>query len=176
MSNQAPPPPPPGGNQPPGGGYPPPGGNQPPGGYPPQGGYPQQGGQYPPQGGYQGGYQEKPRGGSGLAVGALVLGILAVLSSWTVIGGILLGIIGLVLGFIASGRAKKGLATGRGMAIVGIITSLLGIVIAIVLVVAVGSFLNSDSAKNLQDCIEQAGNDQAELDQCEQDFTDELTN
>jgi O-antigen ligase len=164
MSNQAPPP----------GGYPPPGGNQPPGGYgPPNGGY-QQG---PPPGGYQGGYQEQPRkGGSGLAVAALVLGILALLSSWTVIGGILLGLIGLVLGFIASGRAKKGMAGGRGMAIIGIITSLLAIVIAIVFVVAVGSFLNSDSAKNLQDCIEQAGNDQAQLDQCEQDFTDELTN
>ncbi len=128
-------------------------------------------------GGYQGGYQEQPRkGGSGLAIGALVLGILALLSSWTIIGGILLGLIGLVLGFIASSRAKKGVASGRGMAIVGIITSLLGIVIAIVLVVAVGSFLNSDSAKNLQDCIEQAGNDQVELDQCEQDFTDEFTN
>lgn len=167
MSNQAPPP----------GGYEPPGGNQPPGGYPQQGGqYPPQGGQYPPQGGYQGGYQEQPKKGKGLAVAALIVGVLALLSSVTIIGGILLGLIGLVLGFVASGKAKRGQADGRGMAIFGIVLSVLGILVSILIVVGAVTFLNSESGQNLQDCIEQAGQDQAALDQCNRDFSDELTN
>ncbi len=191
MSNQPPPPPPPGdqpyGNQPPGnqppGNQPP--GNQPPGGYQ-QGGYPQQGGQYPPQqggqyppqgGGYQGGgYQEQPKKGKGLAIAALVLGVLALLSSLTIVGGIVLGLIGLVLGFIASGKAKRGQADGRGLAIFGIVLSILGIAISVLLVVGALSFLNSESGKNLRECISNAGQDPAAIDECEQDFSDELTN
>ncbi|QIK66458.1 DUF4190 domain-containing protein [Nocardioides sp. HDW12B] len=179
MSNQAPPPPPgdqpygnqPPGNQPPGGQYPPQGGQ-----YPPQGGqYPPQGGQYPPQGGgYQGGYQEQPRkGGAGLAIASLVIGILAFFGSFIVLGG-LLALIGLVLGFVAAGRAKKGRATGRGIAITGIILNLLAIVISVLIGVFIGSIF--DKAQNYAECVTNAGDDQAAVDQCERDFRDEVEN
>lgn len=170
MSNQAPPPPPgdqPYGNQPPGGQYPPQQGSQ----------YPPQGGQYPPQGGgYQGGYQEQPKKGKGLAIAALVLGVLALLSSLTIVGGIVLGLIGLVLGFIASGKAKRGQADGRGMAIFGIVLSVLGIIISVLLVAGALSFLNSETGQNLRDCLEQAGNDQAAIEQCNETVQDSVEN
>lgn len=169
---------PPGGSQPPGqqppgqqpqGGYPPPGGYQPPGGgYPPPGGYPGQ-----PPGGY-GAPAQQPRGGSGLAATALVLGILALLFSWTVVGGVLLGLPAVVLGLVASGRAKRGRARGRGLAIGGIITGILGVVGAIVVIALGVSFLNSDTGQNLRDCLEAAGGDQAAVDQCEQQFRDQI--
>lgn len=168
MSNQAPPPPPgdqPYGNQPPGGQYPPQQGSQ----------YPPQGGQYPPQGGgYQGGYQEQPsKGGAGLAIASLVIGILAFFGSFIVLGG-LLALIGLVLGIVAAGRAKKGRATGRGIAITGIILNLLAIVISVLIGVFIGSIFGQ--AQNYAECVTDAGDDQAAVQQCQRDFEDELEN
>lgn len=127
---------------------------------------------YPPYDGQQ----QAPRGGSGLAIGALVLGILALLFCWTVVGGILLGLIAIVLGFIASGRAKRGVATGRGMAITGIVLGLLGLLISVGIVVAATLFVNSDSAKNLTQCVQDANGDQAAIEKCKQDFQRQLQN
>ena len=112
--------------------------------------------------------------GSGMAIAALVLGVLAVLSSWTVIGGILLGLAAIVLGFIASSRAKRGEAGGRAMAIIGIITGALGLVLSIALISIGVSLLNSDSGQNLQECLEKAGNDQAAQARCQREFQEDL--
>ena len=132
----------------------------------------------PPQDPYgQGGYAQQPeKKGSGLAIAALVLGILALLLCWTVFGGIIFGLIAIVLGLIASSRAKKGLAGGRGMAIIGLILGVLGLLIAIGFIVVAAVFLNSDSAQNLQDCLSNAGSDQTAQQQCQDDFRDKLTN
>jgi hypothetical protein len=111
-----------------------------------------------------------------MAITALVLGALAVLTCWTIIGGFLLGIVAIILGMVAASRAKRGTAGGRGLAITGAVLGLLGVVLAGVLLAVVGSFFNSESAKNLRDCLEQAGDSQAQIDDCEQEFRDELTN
>ncbi len=115
-----------------------------------------------------------PKNGMGIA--ALVLGILAMVFFWTVIGGILFGIIAIVLGFIARGRVKKGVATNGGMALAGIITGALGLIGAIVIVAIGAAFFNSDSAQNLIDCIDQAGGDQAQVQQCQTEFQGNLNN
>ncbi len=65
-------------------------------------------------------------------------------------------LIALVLGFIASSKAKKGTAGGRGLAIGGIVTGLLGLIIAGVLIALGAAFLNSDSFQNLQECVDSA--------------------
>ncbi len=131
-------------------------------------------GSMPPSG--QQGQPARPVGGSGLATAALVLGILALISSWTVIGGILLGLPAVILGFLGLGKARRGLATGRGRAIAGIILGLLSIAIA-GLVIALGvAFFNSDEAQNLQDCLRDAGSDQSQVQQCEDEFRDQISN
>jgi hypothetical protein len=109
-----------------------------------------------------------------MAIAALILGALALLSSWTLIGGILLGLAAVVLGFIASGRAKRGQGSGRGMAITGIILGLLGLAAAIALIVGAVTFLNSDTGQELQDCLDRAGSDQAAIDSCERRFEDDI--
>ncbi|MET0797839.1 MAG: DUF4190 domain-containing protein, partial [Rhodococcus sp. (in: high G+C Gram-positive bacteria)] len=69
--------------------------------YPPPGNYPSPG-EYPQQGGYQqGGYEQQPVAPKNtIGTVALVLAILGVLFSWTIVGGIVLGLIAIVLGFI----------------------------------------------------------------------------
>lgn len=124
---------------------------------------------------YATGQQPPQQRGKGMAIAALVLGILALLSSWTVLGGIIFGLIAVVLGFIASGRAKRGRAGGRGMAISGIVLGVLGIVIGGALIALGASFLNSEEAQQLQDCLTDAGNDDAAIAECNDRFEEDLT-
>ncbi|WP_421084623.1 DUF4190 domain-containing protein [Rothia nasimurium] len=80
-------------------------------------------------GGYAGyGTVAKPKG---LAVASLILGILAFLSGWAVLGGIF-GIVGLILGIMGIKKANRGEADGKGLAIAGIVTSALGLIGALV--------------------------------------------
>jgi len=60
--------------------------------------------------------------GRGLAIAALVLGILSVMNSWWG-GGIVVGIIGLVLAIVAR---RKGFSGGIGTA--GLVLSIIGVV------------------------------------------------
>lgn len=113
-------------------------------------------------------------GGSGMATAALVLGILALLTSWTVFGGVILGLLAVILGFLAVRKASRGLATGRGRAIAGIVLGLLSIAIAVALIAIGVSILNSEEAQNLQDCLRDAGSNQSEITQCEDEFRDQV--
>lgn len=111
------------------------------------------GGQSPEYG--QPGYGAAPSTGSnGMAVGALVLGLLSVPLGIIVLGG-LLGLVAVILGFIGVSRAQAMGGTGKGMAITGIVSGFLGMLAAGV-VVALGlsafSFLNSAEG---QDTLEQ---------------------
>jgi heme/copper-type cytochrome/quinol oxidase subunit 2 len=114
------------------------------------------------------------RRGNGMAVAALVLGILALVTCFTVVGGVILGILALVFGFIARGRAKRGEAAGGGMAIGGIVTGILGLVVAVALIALGASLLNSTSVKNLQTCLNNANGNQAAIQQCNQQFSRDL--
>jgi hypothetical protein len=109
-----------------------------------------------------------------MATAALVLGILALITSITVIGGVLLGLLAVILGVIALRRANRGLALGRGRAIAGIVLGLLGILVAGVLIAAGLSILNSEEGKNLQDCLRDAGSDQSQVQQCQDQFRDQV--
>ncbi|WP_018638771.1 DUF4190 domain-containing protein [Parafrankia elaeagni] len=157
---------------PPNPGYPPTGQGYPPGpdqGYPPHNqGYPPTYGQgYPPPGyGPYGGGQ--PR--NGLGVAALVLGVAAILLSWTVIGGILLGVGALVCGFLGRGRVNRREANNGGMALAGVITGAVGVVIALIVLVASIAFLASDEGRTYVSCLDDAGNNQVEVDRCAREF------
>jgi len=112
----------------------------------------------------------RPIGGGGMATAALVLGILALLSSWTVIGGVLLGLLAVIFGIVGLRRANGGVALGRGRAIAGIILGVLGILVAGLLIAVGVSLWNSDEAQNLRDCLKDAGNNQTQIQQCEDEF------
>lgn len=119
--------------------------------YPPQPGYGAPGG-YPPPGGYQGGYAAPQS--NGLAIAALILGIIALLGSLVPIVGWFMwpfALAAIGLGLAGMSRAGKIDGTGKGMALGGLITGVLAVVAAIawtvILVVAaddVDNDINSD--------------------------------
>ncbi|MGB7238735.1 MAG: DUF4190 domain-containing protein [Rhodococcus sp. (in: high G+C Gram-positive bacteria)] len=159
MSEQPPPgnyPPP--GNNPPPGGYPPPGGNYPPPGNYPPGGY-QQPGQYPPA---------APKNTLGII--ALVLAILGILTSWTIVGGVVLGLLAIVLGIMGRSNYKKGTATNGTVSLMSIILGVLAILLSIALIVFGVGLFNSIGGKDYLDCINDAGNSQSARDDCNREF------
>ena len=92
---------------------------QPPYGPPPSG-YPQHGGQQPDS-----------RKGSGLAISALVLGIIALLLCWVPIVNnfaAILAVVGLALGIPALVSARRGKRTGSGLAVASVILCVLALV------------------------------------------------
>lgn len=70
----------------------------------------------------------QPEGVNGLAIASLVLGIIGLLSSWTVCLSVL-PIVGVILGHIGYGKQ-----TGRGMALAGLILGYVAIAISIFII------------------------------------------
>ncbi|MEU5142129.1 DUF4190 domain-containing protein [Streptomyces sp. NPDC021139] len=118
---------------------------------------------------------EGARRGNGLAIAALVLGILAVVLFWTVIGGVLLGILALVFGIIGARRARGGRAPRRTMSIFGAVLGVLGVIGSVVIIAIGASILNSDEFKDFDDCVQHADT-QSERDACADDFNEDVNN
>jgi uncharacterized protein DUF4190 len=114
--------------------------------------------------------QSRPPGaGRGLAIAALVLGLVACVLFWTVVGGFLLGLLAVVLGIVAAVRARRGRASGRGMAIGGAVLGALA-VLGSGLMLALGLALwNSDTVKDFENCLREART-QEERRSCELKF------
>jgi hypothetical protein len=139
-------------------------------------GDPRSGDQYPPPVGYgqnPAGYGQgfgygappvRPRNGFGIA--ALVLGLLALVLSWTIIGGIVFGILALIFGLLGRARAKRGESTNGGLSVAGVVLGVIGLLIAIGLLVLGVSLLNSPAGQSYRQCLQQAGGDPARMQQC----------
>jgi hypothetical protein len=99
---------------------------------PPQYGQGPQYGQYPQYGGGGGGGQYgAPTRTNPLAIASLVCGIGQLLL------GLLAGIPGIILGFIALNQIKTKGEGGRGMAIAGIVLGFIGVALSLILIIAV---------------------------------------
>jgi uncharacterized protein DUF4190 len=116
----------------------------------------------------------RPISGGGMATAALVFGILALITSWTVVGGVLLGLLAIIFGIVGVRRANRGLALGRGRAIAGIILGVLSIAIAVAVIAAGVAFFSSDEGKDLKNCLQDAGNNQTQVQQCRDQFRDQV--
>jgi hypothetical protein len=125
----------------------------------------QQGGQGPVwgQSGEAGAWQGG--GGSqrtdGVAIAALVVGILAILMSWIPVLGAIVGVTALVLGLVGRSRIKKSGAGGNGMAVTGIATGIVAILINIAIlaffVIAGEDFI--EEFDSYVECVEETGNE-----------------
>jgi len=123
------------------------------------------------------GYQQDPRSQKkGLAIASLVLGILAIVTFWTAVGGIVLGLIGLILGIVAILGANKGRNGGKGLAIAGVVVSVLGLLAGAAWGIFLGAIFTSDDAQQLRECLSDAGSDTAAQDQCQREFQDNFGN
>lgn len=110
---------------------------------------------------------------NGVGTASLVLGIISIVTGLFVIGA-LFGLIGLILGIVGRKKANRGEASNGGAALAGIITSSLGILIAIGVLIVTALFLSTSDFGSFFECISDADGDQAKLDQCEADFDDNL--
>ncbi|MDP9452736.1 MAG: DUF4190 domain-containing protein [Actinomycetota bacterium] len=162
----------PSGNEPwssPAPGQPPP--NQPPPGYGGQGGYGAAGGDGGP-GGHGGQPQAQARNGVGIA--ALVVGIVALVLSWIPFLGLLLAIVAVVLGIVGIRKASRGMATNKGMAIAGLVTGGVALLIGAFFTITVVGLFSSEEFQNLFECTQQAQTAeerQACQEQFQQDFS-----
>lgn len=94
-------------------------------------------------------------GGNGVAVAALVCGILAMVLFFAFPLAILLGLVGLILGIVGVRRARHP-ATGRkGMAVAGIITSVLGLVLGMVVLAGVVKVFNDPAMRDTFERLQQ---------------------
>ncbi len=97
----------------------------------------------------------RPVGSSrnGLGTAGLVLGVLALLGSFAVLPGLLLGPAAVVLGLLGRGRTRRGEATNGGRAAVGAVTGGLGVLISAGIVVW---FLTSAPGQEYVRCLSAA--------------------
>jgi hypothetical protein len=133
---------------------------------PPSGGYP--GGYPPPPPQPYAGYTPPPAAPkNGLGIAALVVAIIALLS---VVGGVVLGVVAVILGFLGWQRARRGEATNGGIAIAGIVLGILSIIEAVVVIVMSVWVFNEVGGTDYMDCLTKAGSDQAEVQRCVDQF------
>jgi hypothetical protein len=155
-------------------GTPPPSQPVPPPPPPPQyGAYP---GYYPPPPPQPyAGYAPPPTGPkNGLGIAALVVAIVALVFCWTVVGGIILGVCAVILGFVARGRVKRGQATNGGVAIAGIVLGFLAIIVSLVFVAIWFGVFEEVGGTDYVDCVSRAGNDADAIQQCVDQFRDRV--
>ncbi|NVN50914.1 DUF4190 domain-containing protein [Mycolicibacterium hippocampi] len=135
------------------------------GAYP--GGYPPPPSQYGPQyGGYPPPAPAAPKNGLGTA--SLVV---AIISLFSVVGGVVLGVVAVILGFLGRGRVKRGEANNGGIAMAGIVLGVLSIVVSVVAIaIAVWGF-REVGGTDYVDCLSRAGSDQQAIEACADEFT-----
>lgn len=97
---------------------------------------------------------------NGLTVTAMVLGVTGLATSIVLIGGPL-GVIGLILGAAAL-RTTKRTGVGRGMAVTGLVTSSIAIVVSVLVAVSVAWYADHtqecyrpDSFRQYTHCVHQ---------------------
>jgi hypothetical protein len=106
---------------------------------------------------------------NGLGTAALVLGILSI---FPFCGLVIPGVLAVVFGLVGRARAKRGEANNGGVALAGVITGVIGLVISALLVVWVVSLVRSPEFDRFTDCFEAAQTSQQE-DDCVQTLVDE---
>lgn len=113
-------------------------------------------------------YTAAPRNGMGTT--ALVLGIVGLLTSWSVVGGLLFGLGAVACGVVGRNRVKEGLANNAVVAGAGIALGALATVLAVVFVFVVIGFYRQVGFSDYTDCMTRAGQDQNAQSTCVQDF------
>lgn len=123
-----------------------------------------------------GGQQSTDSDTNGVAIAALIVGILSLLIAWIpflgLLGG-LGGVVAVVLGFIGNKRAKSPTTGGGGAAITGIVTGVLALILTIVVHVAIFAFGSSfigGTVESYEQCLEAGGTEAECQEELERDI------
>jgi heme/copper-type cytochrome/quinol oxidase subunit 2 len=111
-----------------------------------------------------------------LGVAALVIAIIGLVFCWSVVGGVILGICAVIIGFVARSRVKRGEATNGGVAIAGIVLGFLAIIVSLIFIpIWIGVF-DEVGGTDYVDCLAKAGSDEQAIQQCADQFRDRVEN
>jgi len=116
------------------------------------------------------GMAQGPPRSSGMAIASMVLGILALLFFFTHIFALILGLLAVIFGHISRGTIvrSRGQVSGGGMAMAGLVTGYIGIVLAVILLIfaafVVKEVFNEGSELNkvFKEAVERAEREQRE--------------
>lgn len=76
---------------------------------------------------------------SGMSITAMILGIVGLVFVWAPFIGFICALLGIIFGGIGMSQTKKNPnLSGRGMAVAGLVCGIIGIVIWVILVAAIG--------------------------------------
>jgi hypothetical protein len=107
--------------------------------------------------------EERPGGATGAATFALVVAVMALVSSWTGWGGMALGLVALVAGLVALMRVRAGRAVGRTKPAVALGVALVALVIGTAVewptLESAVTYLHASQARTLDECMRQAINE-----------------
>jgi hypothetical protein len=113
---------------------------------------------------------------NGLGIAALVVAIIGLVFCWTVVGGVILGVSAVIIGFVARGRVKRGQATNGGVAIAGIVLGFLAIIVSLVFIpIWIGMF-EGMGGTDYVDCVSKAGQDPDAIQKCADQFRERVEN
>ena len=107
---------------------------------------------------------------NGIGIAALVVAGAGIVTALSVIGGVALGLVAIVLGFIGHGRAKRGKADNGGVAIAGIVLGALAIIAGIGCIFVYVGIFRTAGGGDYVDCMTQAGSDSTAQQQCTDRF------
>lgn len=117
-----------------------------------------------------------PKNGLGLA--SLLIAAVGLATSFTVIGGLVLGTVAAAIGFIGRGRVDRGEATDGWLTVTGAVTGFVAIAAALVFIVVWVAFWanisDSDGAGDYLECLQKAGEDPAGQQRCADEFNERL--
>jgi hypothetical protein len=143
-----------------------------PGGHPyPPGPYP---GGYPSPPPYPGYFPPPVVPKNGLGIASLVIAIGALMLVWSVAGGVILGAVATVIGFVARGRVKRGEANNGGVAVAGIVLGILAIVVGFIFIPIWMGLWNEAGGGDYIDCLQNAGSDPAKQQRCADQFREHV--
>lgn len=101
----------------------------------------------------------------GLAITGMVLGIVGLCTALFYIGGVV-GIVGLIFSIIALRKASRGLGAGKGMAIAGLVTSIVAIIVNAIEIVLIVWFVHTVSGCSQYDTTPDPITGVSQRDQC----------
>ena len=102
--------------------------------------------------------------------------IVAIIALFSVVGGLVLGVVAIILGVLGLQRARRGEATNGGIAIAGIVLGILSIIEAIVVIAVSVWFFNEVGGTDYVECVSKAGSDRDAARQCVDRFQDRVEN
>jgi amino acid transporter len=113
---------------------------------------------------------------NGLGIAALVIAIVGLVFCWTVAGGVILGFVAIILGFVGRGRVKRGQATNGGVAIAGIVLGFLAIIVSLAFIPIWYSVFQDVGGSDYVDCVNKAGQNGEAIQKCVDQFRNRVEN